>query len=341
MKKRITIQDIARELNTTISTVSRALRDHPRISPEMRERVKKYAKEHDYQPDFRASSLRMGSGRTIGVLVPRIDIHFFAKVLRGIDEIASNENYNVLICQSFDSLAKEENIIRSLLYGKVDGLIASISVETKNGDHFGVLQKKGLPVVLFDKIIEDMEVNKVIIDDHYGAYISVLHLIKNGFKRIGLFGGFDYLNIYKQREAGYYDALKDHGFEIDDTIIFKEMLTQEKGYEAMEKLMQLENPPDAIFSVNDFAIIGAIIRAKEMGLKVPNDIAFTGFANEPMDAIFEPSISSIEQYPVKMGQESVKLLIEQMESKGKDSPPRTIVIKPSLIVRKSSMRISR
>lgn len=340
MKKRITIQDIARELNTTISTVSRALRDHPRISPEMREKVKKYALEHDYEPDFRASSLRKGSGRTIGVLVPRIDIHFFAKVLRGIDEIASQQNYNVMICQSFDSLTKEENIIRSLLYGKVDGLIASISVETKNGDHFGILEKKGLPVVLFDKIIEEMNTNKVIIDDHYGAYISVQHLIQNGFKKIGFFGGMEYLNIYKYRENGYYDALKDHGFEIDESIIFKEMLTQERGYEVMDTLLRMEDPPDAIFSVNDFAIIGAIIRAKEMGYKVPQDIAFTGFANEPMDAIFDPSISSVEQYPVKMGQESARLLIEQMENKAKDTPPRTIVIKPSLIVRKSSMRIS-
>lgn len=337
-KKRTTIQDIAKALNTTISTVSRALRDHPRISVEMREKVKKYAEEHDYQPDFRAASLRKGSAHTIGVLVPRIDIHFFAKVLRGIDEVASERNYNVMICQSFDSLEKEKNLIKSLMYGKVDGLIASISIETDNGDHFLPLVKKGLPLVFFDKIIENIDVSKVIIDDRQGAYMSVEHLIKNGCKRIGHFAGPQNMNIYKNRMQGYKDALRDHGLEIDESIIFHDMLVQERGYEIMDTIRKMKNRPDAIFSSNDFAVLGAIKRAKETGIKVPEEIAFTGFANEPMDSIVEPGISSVEQNPRIMGQETARLLIDQMESKKADYYPRTIVLKPSLIVRKSSMK---
>ena len=337
-RKRTTIQDIAKALNTTISTVSRALRDHPRISVDMRERVKKYALEHDYQPDFRAASLRKGSAHTIGVLVPRIDIHFFAKVLRGIDEVASEKNYNVLICQSFDSLEKEKNLIRSLMYGKIDGLIASISIETDNGDHFLPLVKKGLPLVFFDKIIENIDVSKVIIDDRLGAYLSVEHLIKNGCKRIGHFAGPQNMNIYKNRMQGYLDALRDHGLEIDESIIFHDMLVQERGYEIMDTLRNMKNRPDGIFSSNDFAVLGAITRAKETGVKVPEEIAFTGFANEPMDSIVEPGITSVEQNPRIMGQETARLLIDQMESKKADFYPRTIVLKPSLIVRKSSMK---
>jgi LacI family transcriptional regulator len=338
-RKRITIQDIAKELNTTISTVSRALRDHPRISPEMRDRVKKYAEEHDYQPDFRAASLRSGSAHTIGVLVPRIDIHFFAKVLRGIDEVASDHNYNVLIIQSLDSLAKEINLIKSLIYGKVDGLIASISVETINGDHFQPLINKGVPLVLFDKIIESLDASKVIIDDHQGAYMAVQHLIQMGCKRIAHFGGPQFLKIYEYRKQGYINALRDNGMEIDESIIFPDMLERENGYEMMDQMMAMENPPDGIFSANDFAVLGAITRAKELGIRVPHDIAFTGFANEPMDTIFEPNISSVEQYPVEMGRESVRLLLEQMENKKTVLKPRTVVIQPSLIIRESSNRM--
>jgi LacI family transcriptional regulator len=337
-KKRITIQDIARELNTTISTVSRALRDHPRISPEMRERVKKYALEHDYQPDFKAASLRMGSAQTIGVLVPRIDIHFFAKVLRGIDEVASAHSYNVMIIQSFDLLEKEINLVKSLIYGKVDGLIASISIETQNGDHFQQLINKGVPLVLFDKVLKSIDSSKVIINDRQGAYDAVKHLINMGCRRIGHFAGPQVQDIYFARKVGYLDALNEAGMEIDEEIIFPDMLVQEAGYQVMDKIAGMKNRPDGIFSSNDFAVLGAIMRAKELGLKVPQDIAFTGFANEPLDSIVDPTISSVEQYPVKMGQESARLLIEQMENKKTITKPRTIVLNPTLIVRQSSNR---
>jgi LacI family transcriptional regulator len=337
-KKKITIQDIARELNTTISTVSRALRDHPRIGVETRERIKKYAFENDYQPDFRAASLRQGSARTIGVLVPRIDIHFFAKILTGIDEIASENNYNVLIIQSLDSLDKEINLVKSLVYGKVDGLIASISVETHNGEHFKSLTDKGVPLVLFDKVLEDSNVTKVIVDDYYGAFISVQHLINQGCKRIGHFAGPQHLNIYKDRLQGYLDALKDADLRIDENIIFYNMLAKERGYEVMGQLHKIQYPPDGIFSSSDFAVLGAIMRAKELGIRVPQDIAFTGFANEPLDEIFEPTISSIEQYPVKMGKEAARLLIQQMENERTAFSPQTITLKPSLVIRQSSLR---
>lgn len=339
-KKNYTIQDIARELNTSISTVSRALKDHPRISAEMCEKVKKFAMEHDYQPDFRASSLRMGSNRTIGVLVPRVDMNFFARVLRGIDEICSVENYNVMICQSFDSLQKEMKLVKSLLHGKVDGLIASISIETHDGEHFKSLINKGVPLVFFDKILDTLDVHKVVVDDYKGAYESVEHLINNGYKRIAHFAGPQHHNIYHQRTLGYKDALMANGFEVDEEIIFPDTIVQETGYKALKKFREMQNPPDAIFSSSDYAILGAIVYSKKHGIKIPQELGLTGFANEPFDDLYEPSITSVDQHPIVMGQKAARLLIDTMEKKNKTTAAEIIKLDPTLIVRQSSSRLT-
>ncbi len=338
-KKKYTLQDIARELNTSISTVSRALKDHPRISAEMCEKVQKFALEHNYQPDFRASSLRMGSNRTIGVLVPRIDINFFARVLRGIDEICSMDNYNVMICQSFDSLQKEMKLVNSLLNGKIDGLIASISIETQDGDHFNSLIDNGLPLVFFDRVLHSLNVHKVVIDDYKGAYESVEHLIRNGYKRIAHFAGPQHHNIYSQRKLGYLEALKNNGFEIDEEIIFHNTIVQETGYKAMQKIREMKNPPDAIFSSSDYAILGAIVYAKKHGIEIPKQLGLTGFANEPFDDLYAPSITSVDQHPIMMGQKAARLLIDAMEKKNKATEPQILKLDPTLIVRQSSSRL--
>jgi LacI family transcriptional regulator len=338
-KKKYTIQDIAKALNTTPSTVSRALQDHPRIGAEMRERVKKFAREHDYQPDFRASSLRKGSGRTIGVLVPQVDINFFAKVLRGIDAVASEADYSVLICQSIDSLKKEMQLVKGLLYGKVDGLVASVSIETSDDEHFRNLAARGLPLVFFDKVIESMNVSKVVIDDHRGAYISVEHLISQGCKRIAFFAGPDYLNIHRNRAQGYRDAIRDHGFEMNEDLVFQDATEEKGGYRAMKKLLQLDPMPDGLVCCTDYAALGAIVCAREHGIKIPEQIALSGFANEPFDSLISPSLTSVEQSPNEMGQKAATLLIDQMENKALGYVPRTITLEPSLIVRESSQKL--
>lgn len=339
-KKKYTIQDIARELNTSISTVSRALRDHPRISAQMCEKVKKFAVEHDYQPDFRASSLRMGSNRTIGVLVPRVDINFLSKVIRGIDEVASTKDYNVMICQSYDSVDKEIKLVKSLLHGKVDGLIASISVETKNGDHFKSLINKGVPLVFFDKVVESIPVSKVLNDDHLGAYMSVEHLLNSGYKRIAHFGGPQFLNIHKSRTQGYRDALTDNGIQVDESLIFVDTLRHETGYSSMRKVFQMGKRPDAIFAASDYGLLGAITYAKQMGVAIPEEMGFSGFANESFDEIYDPPITSVDQRPLEMGQQAAELLIKTMQNKNSQNKiPEIIKIKPQLMVRKTTQRI--
>jgi LacI family transcriptional regulator len=335
-KKRYTIQDIANELNTTASTVSRALQDNPRISEKMRKAVKDLADKLDYHPDFRALSLKTGSGRTIGVMVPHIDRHFFSTVLRGIDEVATELNYNVLICQSYESSEKEEMLIKSLLSGKVDGMLVSVAVSTKKADHFELLGKRGIPLVFFDRVWLPMNVSKVVIDDYSGAVASVRHLVEHGCRNIAHFAGPQHINVYKNRTAGYIDTLQEFGLEVKEQLIFHNTITRETGCAAMSDILKMQNRPDAIFSSGDYSALGAIICARENGIKIPDELAVTGFANEPFGAIIDPSLTSVDQHGAEMGRQAASLLIEEMESKTEPFIPRSIVLNPVLIVRKSS-----
>jgi LacI family transcriptional regulator len=337
-KKRYTVHDIAKRLNTTASTVSRALQNNPRISLKMRQAVMELALELNYQPDFRALSLRTGSGRTIGVLVPQVDRHFFATVLMGIDKVATSANYDVLICQSLESLEKEKTLAHSLLNGKIDGLIASVSIETHNGDHFKLFQKKEVPLVFFDRILNEMDVSKVIINDYQAAVMSVEHLISNGCKRIAHFAGPQHIHVYSNRTRGYIDTLYKHGMKPEEDIIFQGVITRETGCEAMQKILKMTNPPDAIFSSGDYSALGAMICAREAGLCVPKDIAITGFANEPFGEIVEPALTSVDQHGIEMGRMAATLLIEEIEKNGSPIKPKTVVLDPNLIIRKSSVK---
>jgi LacI family transcriptional regulator len=334
--KKYTLHDIARELNVSASTVSRALQNNPRISEGMRRNVKELADKMEYQPDFRAMSLRKGSGKTIGVLLPQVDRHFFATVLRGVDEVSSEAGYNVLICQSYESVAKEAALARSLMTGKIDGLLASISIETRNGEHFEQFRRKNLPLVFFDRALESMQVSQVILDDRKGAMMAVEHLIENGRKKIAHFAGPGHIQIYANRTQGYLDALKKHDFTVDERLILKGVITRQAGCEAFRILNDRVDKPDAIFSSGDYSALGAMICAKEAGLRVPQDLAFVGFANEPFGSIINPTLSSVDQHALEMGRQAATLLIQEIENKTKSFIPRKIVLDPLLIVRQST-----
>lgn len=336
-KKRYTIQDIARELNTTASTVSRALQGNPRISEKMRNAVRELADRLDYHPDFRALSLKKGSGRTIGVMVPHVDRHFFSTVLRGIDEVATSANYSVLICQSYESHEKEETLIRSLMHGKVDGMIVSIASSTRDAGHYELLVRKGIPLVFFDRVWESMPVARVVIDDYKGACMAVEHLIKEGCVRIAHFAGPQHINVYKNRTKGFRDTLRKHGMPVETALIFNDVITRETGCQAMKKVLSMKNRPDAIFSSGDYSALGAMICAREAGVDVPKEMAFAGFANEPFDAIIEPALTSVDQRGIEMGRQAATLLIEEIENKEAAYVPRTVVLDPELIVRQSSV----
>jgi LacI family transcriptional regulator len=337
-KRRVTIHDIARELNTTASTVSRALQDHPRISKNMKEAVWDLAQKLNYQPNSVASSLRKGKGNTIGVIVPYIDRYFFSSVIRGIEDVAYQAGYNVLICQSYDSFDREKNIVETLINGKIDGLLVSLAAETRDLNHFHLVQSKGLPLIFFDRVPASMDVNKVEIDDFAGAFKAVEHLIDQGCRRIVHFEGPRHVSIYHNRYEGYKAALQKNNIPFDESLVLKETITRNAGEKAAFEISKMTPIPDGIFSAGDFSAMGAILKLKALDIKIPGDIAVVGFANEPYDDILEPGLSSIDQHSVEMGHSVAKLFLEEITDPQGASVPKRIILNPELHVRGSSKR---
>jgi LacI family transcriptional regulator len=327
-KTKVTIHDIAKQLNTTASTVSRALQDHPRISQSMKKAVLELAEKLKYQPNFIASSLRKGRGNTIGIVIPRIDRNFFSSVIGGIEDVAAEAGYNVIICQSYDSEEKEKNIFETLINGKVDGLLVSIASGTKNLGHFKQAIEKGVPLILFDRSTGDLDVNKVEIDDYLGAHMAVTHLIEQGCKRIAHFSGPLNVSIYANRFKGYKAALEEHGLEFNEMYHFTDTISRDTGISAVEKLVQLNPMPDAIFSASDFSALGAIVALKEKNIRIPEDVAVVGFANEPYSEIIIPPLSSVDQHSREIGQAAAKLFFEELKQTGAPYVSKCIMLAP-------------
>ena len=335
---RITIHDIARELNITASTVSRALQDNPRISIKTRESVRDMAKKLNYQPNIIASSLRKGRGNTIGVCIPRINRHFFSNVISGIETIANNAGYHTLIAQTYEDYYKEVANVNALMNSRVAGIIMSLSAQTKEYSHVSRIVENGVPLVMFDRVYESLEVSTVVLEDFSGAYQATGQLIDAGCKNIAHLSGPTHTNVYRNRKQGYKQALKDHGFKVPGKEMIKNALTREAGYQATQCLMNQSNKPDAIFAAGDFSALGALIWLKEHGFKVPDEVAVVGFANEPFTALIEPALSSVEQHGYNMGKEVARLFLKEIEHSEENNKPQKIILEPELIVRESSVR---
>lgn len=343
-KKKSTILDIAKELNVTASTVSRALRNHPRISKSTKKAVWEMAEKLNYQPNNIAAALRKGKSNIIGVMVPTSDRHFFASVIRGIEEVIREEGYNLIICQSDDQLSKEQLNIEALLKIQVDGIIASVAKETTDFMHYKKIKSQGVPLVLYDRVSESLEVNAVVTDDYLGAYKAVTHLIEQGCKRIIHFAGQQHINIYQDRLKGYMDALKEHGLPVRDELVIEADLildteqVLESGRKMTEKLLKMSEPPDAIFSSSDFAAMGAIQVLKEHKIRIPEDVAIVGYSNDFSASVIEPNLTSVDQHTKRMGNFAAQLFLEQINTSQEEFTPRKTLLNPKLIVRQSSLR---
>lgn len=336
--KKSTIHDIARALGVTASTVSRALNNNPRISEEMRRQVREMAARLGYEPNHIASALRRGHTDIIGVVVPTANRSFFSNVVRGVQAVAQTAGYNVIICQSNDSSAEEANIIDALLRLRVDGIIASIARESRQFEHFRKVRQQGIPLVLFDRVNEDIGASTVVIDDQMGAYQATQHLVQQGYRRIGHFAGPQHLNIYKYRLRGYTDALEVAGMAVDGRLICTGNLDVTDGRRYMESLLALSEPPDAIFSASDYAAVGAMQVLKERGISVPQDFGIVGFANELFTSFTDPGLSTVDQHSERMGEFAARLFLEEIESGAEAFLPHKTVLTPTLIVRGSSRR---
>ena len=331
-----TIKDLARELKLSPSTISRALRNHPDISSKTKKRVVSLADKLDYHPDSIAQSLQTKKTKTIGVIVPEIKQPFFAAAINGIEELAYAAGYTIIVCQSNETADREVLVARSLGSHRVAGLLVSLSRDTQNLDHFKVLQRRGVPIVFFDRVSNDIEANKVVVDDYKGAFDVVEHLIKSGYKRIAHLAGPKNLSISKFRLKGYMDALQQGNLPFNDSMVVYGGLDDTDGIIGFQKLLNLESLPDAIFAVNDPVATGAFVMIKEHGLKIPDDIALAGFSNTYMTSLLDPPLTTVEQPSYEIGKTAAQLLMEQINSKDENFVPKFIVLKTSLIVRGST-----
>lgn len=338
----VTIKDIARELGISPSTVSRALKDHPDISPDTKKAVNELAEKLNYQPNIVALSLRQSKTNTIGVIIPEIVHFFFSTVISGIEDVAYSAGYNVILAQSNESQTREISDIKALFNSRVDGMLMSVSRETTNFDHIESMLAKGVPIVFFDRVYDTGQASKIIVDDFTGAKEATLHLIDQGCKRIAHIEGPPNLEISKQRLEGYKEALKEHNMTFNKELVaICPSGTIEEGKKATEKLLSLKNPPDAIFATNDPAAMGAMQAIKAKGLKMPTDVALVGFSNWFFSSLMDPPLSSVDQPGFEMGQEAAKLLIRQIEKQEKDDEditPETKILKTRLIIRESSLK---
>jgi len=335
-KTRVTIHDIARELNVTASTVSRALQDHPRIGADTREAVKSLAAKYNYSRNTLASGLRSGRMNTIGVIVPRTNRHFFSNVIGGIESFVSEKGYQVLISQTQEKYDKEVASIKTMVDAHVDGIILSVSLETKDDSHLQLAIDHKIPVVMFDRVIGSGQVNQVVLDDYTGAYNAVKHLLDLGCERIAHFGGPPHLNVYSDRLHGYLGALQAANKTIIPEWIKNDVLTEDAGYIASASLFESDNTPDAIFAASDYSALGALLWLKEKGINVPEEVCVMGFSNEPFTAFTSPSISTVEQPGDEMGRMAATMLIDQIENNHSAFAPQKEVLKTHVIIRESS-----
>ena len=341
MKKQgeTTIHDIAKKLNIAASTVSRALNHNPIISEPTRKLIEKTAKEMGYRPNILAANFRTKRTNMIGVVLPLINRHFFSSVISGIEEVAYNRGFAVTISQSNDNFEKEEKIAQTLFSNRVDGIIVSIGMQTKTFEHLRLFSERNVPLVFFDRVVDEIEADKIVVDDYRGGFKATEHLIKQGGTRIAHIGGPLNIKIYQDRLAGFKDAMEKAGLPVEKSLLIHNSLTRADGTNAVKKLLQNKIIPDAIFCANDTTALSVIIYLREKGIKVPDDILIVGFSNEPFSEVVTPSISTIKQPGFEMGKKAADLLIRQIKNKDKPNHRfQTFVMPTELIVRESSVR---
>lgn len=338
MKPRITLKKIAREFGVSISTVSKALKDSHEISEETRGKIKAFADYYNYKPNNLALQLRNQKTSVIGVIIPEIVHHFFSTVINGIEKYATEKGYNVMICLSNESYEKEVSNMGVLTNGSVDGLIVSIARETQqnqNFNHFEALITDDFPLVLFDRINDDIKCDKVIIDDIGGAFKATNHLIEIGSKRIALITTQDFITVGSLRREGYLKALKSQNVKVDESLIYK-INDNEDLYEQIKKVINVVNPPDAILAVNEIYAAIALKISQEKGLSIPKDIAIIGFTSGLISEFTSPPLTCVVQHGYLMGEQAAELLINRIEHTGPEAFQKT-VISPDLKIRKSTL----
>ncbi|KEO75310.1 LacI family DNA-binding transcriptional regulator [Anditalea andensis] len=339
-----TIKDIAKALNVSASTVSRALKDYPGISQETKKKVKELAEKLNYRPNAVALSLRKSKTFTIGVIIPEVVHFFFSTVISGIEEVAFANGYNVILCQTNENLEREISSVETIISNQIDGLLISFSKETTDFSHFKKLLDHQFPIVFFDRVPDLQDTVNVTVDDYSGAYEAVKHLIDQNYKKIMHLAGPKNLLISAKRKEGYTHALKEAGIAIDENLIRECRIgTQQETYEiCLDYFKDETTRPDAVFAANDVAAAGAMKAVQELGLKVPEDVGIVGFSDWQFSAMMNPPLSTVSQPGFEIGERSMQLLIDMINSNKEEAfVPKTEILETALIIRGSSSRIKK
>lgn len=340
MKAKATLKQIAKELNVSVSTVSKALNDSPEISEQTKTRIKEYAKLKNYKPNVIGLNLKNRSTKTIGVIIPNILNSFFAKVFTGIEKVADEKGYNVITCISNELLEKEINTVEMLSNGTIDGFILSISEEAQKlheYNHFKEIINDGTPIVMFDRIAEEIECDKVIVDDFDSATNAMQHLINTGCKKIALFSSIDNLSVGKLRAKGYFEALEKNNIDVDKDIII--LTDSEEDFDFRIQMLFDQSKIDGIFALDEHSSVSAMKVGLKRGYKIPEEISIIGFADGAWSRRLTPSMSTVSQHGPEIGEAAAKLLIERLESKEENLPYKTKIIKTELRQRESTRKL--
>lgn len=339
MARQVTIKDLARHLNISVATVSRAMRDMPEIKAETRAAVLKLAKEWDYQPNLLATNLVKNRTRTIGVIVPDLAYHFFASVVKGIEEEAIARGYSLLLTQTSELYERELTNVQNLSRGQVEGIIVSISQETTDFEHLKRLLRKGIPLVFFDRDVDEIDVPKVMVDNFGAAYEATKHLIENGSKRIAFLAGPSNVTVSNLRKSGYEQAIRDSGLVLDESLVVHGNFILQQAIDLTNELFELKNPPDGLVVVSDRLAVGAIVALRKKNIRIPEDVAIVSFNDDPICSIVTPTLSSVAQPTFEMGKMAITLLINQIENSESTNQSNNKMFKTELKIRESSLRL--
>jgi LacI family transcriptional regulator len=337
-EKEITIYDIARELDLSAATVSRGLKDHPAINKHTKKKISDLAMKLGYRSNTFASNLRRQRTNTIGVIVHELNSHFITSVLAGIEKVATEANYDLIIGHSSETYKKEASNAMNLFHKRVDGLIASLAYDTEDLFHFEPFAKKGIPVLFFDRVFEEGEGTKVVINNHKAGYDATAHLIGQGCKKIAHVTANLKRNVYADRLNGYRQALLENNIPYEESLVIVNDLSEEASVEAAKKIMAIKPMPDAVFITNDFCAAVCIQTFKDAGVRVPEDIAVVGFNNDVICKIIQPKLTTINYPGIEMGEIVARNLVNHLSGISDINLTNTIIIKSELIIRESSMK---
>jgi LacI family transcriptional regulator len=336
--KDITIYDIAEKLNISVATVSRALKDDPVVSKKTKKKIFDMVDEMGYRTNHYARNLRRQQTNTVGVIVHELKSTFITSVLSGIEKVTTEAGYDLIITHSSETYTKEVANAKNLFHKRVDGLIASLSFDTANLQHFQPFIEKGVPVIFFDRVEQDNNNTVVIIDNNRCGYLATRHLIEQGCKRIAHVTASLNRNVYAQRFKGYRDALFDNGIPFDESLLFVKDLSEKAGVESAMHILNMNPLPDGAFITNDFVAAVCMRTLKEHGLRIPEDIAIVGFNNDAISNLIEPTLTTINYPGIDMGEIAARNLINHLQGTSNLHQTNTIIVRSDLIIRKSSLK---